>query len=49
MAEEAAAKPLPIPRVDTAIVALNQYLAANPATVIPPREEPNAIGSPRKA
>jgi intracellular multiplication protein IcmP len=38
MAEEAAGKPLPIPRIDTAIVTINQYLAANPGIKIPPRE-----------
>jgi intracellular multiplication protein IcmP len=37
LAEQAADKPLPIPRIDTAIVTLNQYLAAN-AVSIPPRE-----------
>lgn len=42
MAEQAAKKPLPIPRIDTAIVTLNQYLAANPVN-IPPREEPGTI------
>jgi len=47
MAEEAAKKPLVIPRVDTAIVALNQYMAAN-ARPIPPREEPGAIEAPRR-
>ncbi|MDD5586217.1 MAG: hypothetical protein PHY92_04580 [Alphaproteobacteria bacterium] len=46
MAEEAAAKPLPIPRVDTAIVALNQYLAATSVN-IPSREEPNTLVLPR--
>ncbi len=39
MAEEAAKKALPVPRVDTAIVTLNQYLASTSAQ-IPPREEP---------
>jgi len=43
MAEEAAGKPLPIPRIDTAIVTINQFLAANPNTKIPSREEPGAI------
>lgn len=42
MAEKAAKKPLPIPRIDTAIVTINQYLAANPVK-IPPREEPGTI------
>jgi intracellular multiplication protein IcmP len=41
MAEQAARRPLPIPRIDTAIVTINQYLAANPVT-IPPREDPKA-------
>ncbi len=39
MAEQNAKKPLPIPRVDTAIVTLNQYLATPGASPIPPREE----------
>lgn len=39
MAEQNAKKALPIPRVDTAIVALNQYLATGGQT-IPPREAP---------
>ena len=38
MAEEAAQKPLPMPRLDTAIVTINQYLAQT-AAKIPPREE----------
>jgi hypothetical protein len=44
MAEENAKKPLPIPRVDTAIVALNQFLAEpdKHPMPIPPREEPAA-------
>lgn len=37
MAEQNAHKPLPIPRVDTAIVTLNQYLASS-ALKIPPHE-----------
>ncbi|MDX2027455.1 MAG: hypothetical protein SFW62_02335 [Alphaproteobacteria bacterium] len=37
MAEQNARKPLPIPRVDTAIVTLNQYLASSNQP-IPPRE-----------
>lgn len=39
MAEEHAQKALPIPRLETAIVTINQYLAANQPK-IPPREEP---------
>lgn len=39
MTEASAQKPLPMPRVDTAIVTMNQYLAQN-AVKIPPREEP---------
>jgi intracellular multiplication protein IcmP len=46
MAEQNAKKPLPIPRIDTAIVTLNQYLATN-GQPIPPREEPSS-GSGRK-
>ena len=38
MAEQNATKPLPIPRIDTAIVTLNQYLAES-GRPIPPREE----------
>jgi len=38
MAEQNAQKPLPIPRIDTAIVTLNQYLAER-GMPIPPREE----------
>lgn len=40
MAEEAAKKPLPIPRVDTAIVTINQFLAdpEKRSIPIPPRE-----------
>jgi intracellular multiplication protein IcmP len=37
MAEQNAGKPLPIPRIDTAIVTLNQYLAES-GQKIPPRE-----------
>jgi intracellular multiplication protein IcmP len=37
MAEQNAKKPLPIPRIDTAIVTLNQYLAES-GQPIPPRE-----------
>jgi intracellular multiplication protein IcmP len=46
MAEQNAKKPLPIPRVDTAIVALNQFLADpdKQSMPIPPREE----AQPRK-
>ncbi len=42
MAEESAKKPLPIPRVDTAIMALNQFLAdaEKHPMAIPSREEP---------
>ena len=40
MAEVLAQKPLPMPRLDTAIVTINQYLAQTSAK-IPPREEPN--------
>ncbi|MER2520770.1 MAG: hypothetical protein ABTQ34_08815 [Bdellovibrionales bacterium] len=43
MAEQNARKPLPIPRVDTAIVTLNQFLASS-GQPIPPRE-----GDPVKA
>jgi intracellular multiplication protein IcmP len=38
MAEQNAHKPLPIPRIDTAIVTLNQYMAER-GLAIPPREE----------
>jgi len=41
MAEQNAKKPLPIPRIDTAIVTLNQYLAES-GQPIPPREGDNA-------
>lgn len=41
LAEQAANKPLIVPRVDTAIVTLNQYLAAN-TVAIPPRNEGTA-------
>jgi intracellular multiplication protein IcmP len=41
MVEQTAKKPLPIPRVDTAIVTLNQYLAET-GRIIPQREDPNA-------
>jgi intracellular multiplication protein IcmP len=46
MAEESAKKPLLIPRVDTAIVALNQFLAEpeKRPMPIPQREEPQAKG-----
>lgn len=42
MAEQNAKKPLPIPRIDTAIVTLNQFLAdpERRQMPIPPREEP---------
>lgn len=36
MAEQAAKKPLPIPRVETALITINQYLANN-QVAIPPR------------
>ncbi len=39
MAEQAARKPLPIPRIDTALITINQYLANN-AVVLPPRAQP---------
>jgi intracellular multiplication protein IcmP len=44
MAEQAAKKPLPIPRVDTAIVTLNQFLSdpEKRSIPIPPREGDNA-------
>ncbi len=45
MAEEAAGSPLPMPRIDTAIITLNQYLANHPDVKIPPRQEPR----PKKA
>ena len=40
MAEQAAKKPLPIPRIDTAIVTLNQFLSDSEkrSIPIPPRE-----------
>jgi intracellular multiplication protein IcmP len=38
MAEQSAKKPLPIPRIDTAIITLNQYLAER-GMAIPPREQ----------
>ena len=41
MTERNAKKPLPIPRIDTAIVTLNQYLAETGRS-IPPREEPSS-------
>jgi len=37
MAEQAAKKPLPIPRIETALITINQYLANNQVE-IPPRE-----------
>ncbi|MBI1273806.1 MAG: hypothetical protein GC131_06960 [Alphaproteobacteria bacterium] len=43
MAEEIAQKPLPIPRIDTAIVTLNQYLA-NTQAKIPPLAENGKAG-----
>lgn len=42
MAEEAAQKPLPIPRIDTALITINQYLA-NSKVRIPSREEPKKL------
>jgi intracellular multiplication protein IcmP len=39
MAETGAQRPLPVPRLDTAIVTLNQYLSRD-AIKIPSREEP---------
>ena len=42
MAEDAAGKALPIPRLETAIIALNQYLAAN-QPVIPPHADDKAV------
>ncbi|HEU0118755.1 MAG TPA: hypothetical protein VFR09_09000 [Alphaproteobacteria bacterium] len=38
MAEQTAQKPLPIPRIDTAVITLNQYLAEQ-NVAIPPREK----------
>jgi intracellular multiplication protein IcmP len=51
MAEQAAQKPLIMPRLDTAIVTLNQFLADRRAGPIPPREEPKSqklLPAPRK-
>ncbi len=48
LAEEGAHKPLIMPRLETAIVTLNQYLAANPVA-IPPRAEPKRGPRPAKA
>jgi intracellular multiplication protein IcmP len=42
MAEEAAGRALPIPRIETAIITLNTYFAKGSITV-PPRAEPAAI------
>lgn len=42
MAEDAAGKALPIPRLETAIIALNQYLAANQPTIPPHADESSA-------
>ena len=47
MAEQNAKKPLPIPRVDTAIITLNQYLATT-GRPIPPRENPSSDGKAKK-
>jgi hypothetical protein len=41
MAEDAAGKALPIPRLETALIALNQYLAANQPQ-IPPHADDKA-------
>ncbi len=43
MAELAAKKPLPIPRVETALITINQYLANNQVN-IPPRETAKKAG-----
>lgn len=41
MAEKAAGKPLPVPRLETAVLAMVQYWGNERATpVVPPREEP---------
>jgi len=40
MAEEAAQKALPTPRLDTAIVTLNIYMGGDTPVQVPPREEP---------
>ena len=51
MAEQAAQKALVMPRLDTAIVTLNQFLADRRAGPIPPREEPEKqkmLPAPRK-
>ncbi len=47
MAEQSAKKPLPLPRIDTAIVTINQFLAdPEKRTIsIPPREEPKSAKS----
>lgn len=41
MAEEAAHKALPTPRLDTAIVTLNIYMGGDNPVQLPPREEPS--------
>jgi hypothetical protein len=38
MAEQIAKKPLPVPRIDTAIITLNGYMTRDDALPIPPRE-----------
>ena len=43
MAELAAKKPLPIPRVETALITINQYLANNQVQV-PPRQTAKQAG-----
>jgi intracellular multiplication protein IcmP len=48
MAEVSAQKALVIPRVETAIVTLNQYMGRQP-TKIPPREEPATIDQGKNA
>jgi len=40
MAEDAAGKALPTPRLDTAIVTLNIYMGGDTLVQVPPREEP---------
>lgn len=49
MAEDAVKKPLSMPRIDTAIITMNQYMANNPETVIPKREEPKKMLNGKKA
>ncbi|MGE4351895.1 MAG: hypothetical protein AB7E52_06875 [Bdellovibrionales bacterium] len=45
MAEELAQKPLPIPRLDTAIVTLNLYMGGDIPVQVPDREEPSVKGA----